>query len=463
MKRKSWKSLARKALNHLPDNGQSVKSAFRLAKLWRFKFLMKLRRFSNDKAIPDSETIYWIDPARIEDCTADDKDIHGTEKNSSDSHPMQDLGEQVFDRVKYKGKTCAGDWDKSTCRFDELEVYKALEEHILRDVKWEQTNFYQTIAASINQGEVFWGCDTEAEFRERCEYLDRLVSSVRKQGYKLNSEVVIEGDDPQALAKHKEIGSEVLVNIGRDGDYLFQDGRHRLAIAKILGIEIIPVKVLIRHKKWQELREYLSAMVENSAGASKKGVLYQSAIHPDLSDFPATHACENRFNIMREHLAGHSGNLLDVGANLGYFCHRCEDLGFDCYAIELLPEVAWAADRIRKAEKKKFQIIQGDLITAFEREPLKGVEFDTVIVLNILHHFLITKDRYEQLRTWLQNLKVKTMFFEAHRTDEDHMVNTYANLDAEDFVAFLLENTLLTKAEFLSSADDGRKMYKLSQ
>ncbi len=462
MKRKNWKSLARKAVHHLPDNGRSIKSAFRLAKLWRFKLLMKLRSVSRDKAIPDSETIYWIDPARIEYCTSDNKEIHGSEKASGENNPMQDLGEQVFDRVKYKGKTFAGDWDISQHRFDELEVYKALEQHILRDVAWEQTDFYQTIAANINQGDVFWSCATEAEFRERCEYLERLVVSIKKQGYKLNSEVVIEGDDPQALAKHKDIGSEILVNIGRGGEYLFQDGRHRLAIAKILGIESIPVKVLLRHTQWQELREHLSAMVQNSAGASKKGVLYQSAIHPDLSDFPATHACENRFNIMEEHLKGHSGNLLDVGANLGYFCHRCEDLGFDCYAIELLPEVAWAADRIRKAEQKKFQVIQGDLITAFERAPLKGVQFDTVIVLNILHHFLISKDRYEELKIWLQNLKVKTMFFEAHRTDEDHMVNTYANLEADDFVAFLLENTSLTKSEFLSSADDGRKMYKLS-
>ena len=53
------------------------------------------------------------------------------------------------------------------------------------------------------------------------------------------------------------------------------------------------------------------------------------------------------------------------------------------------------------------------------------------------------------------------MFLEVHRTDEYHMVDAYANLEAEEFVELVLENSSLTNAEFLSCADDGRKMYKL--
>lgn len=43
---------------------------------------------------------------------------------------------------------------------------------------------------------------------------------------------------------------EVRVCIGRNGDVLFHDGRHRLAIAKALEIERIPVVVTRIHKSW---------------------------------------------------------------------------------------------------------------------------------------------------------------------------------------------------------------------
>lgn len=463
MKTTDWRSVAKEIVNKLPDNGRMIKNAYRSGKLLQFKLSMKARRVLRKDSIPDTETVYWIDPTRIEYYTnyKGNGAVHESQERAAERKAMQDFRAQVFDRDKDKGKIYGGDWDISDYRFTDLEIFKALEARIEHGTEWEQTDFYKTIVSRIEQGVVFWGCDNEAAFVERCAYLDRLVRSIKDYGYKLNSDVAIQGDDPQSLAKHKEVGSEVLVNIGRNGEYLFQDGRHRLAIAKILGIETIPVKVLVRHEQWQELREHLSVMVENSAGASKKGVLYQSPIHSDLSDFPATHACENRFDVMREHLTGNSGNLLDVGANLGYFCHRCEDLGFKCYAVELLPEVVWAAERIRIAERKNFQIVQGDLFTVFEQNPLQGMEFDTVIVLNILHHFLMTKDRYENLKSWLQNLKVKQMFFEAHRTDEHHMVDAYANLEADDFVEFILENSSLTHSEFLYSAEDGRKMFKL--
>ena len=48
---------------------------------------------------------------------------------------------------------------------------------------------------------------------------------------------------------------EILVNIGRDGDIFFEDGRHRFVIAKILRLDKIPVRVFVRHKQWQQKRE----------------------------------------------------------------------------------------------------------------------------------------------------------------------------------------------------------------
>lgn len=462
--RRNWKLVARKIVEQLPNNGGSLKKAYRFGKLVQLRIQTKTRRIFNNYSIPDTETIYWISPERIELYTnhCGSRDVREFQERFPERVATQNFREQVFDRDKDKGKVYGGNWDISEYRFTELEIYKAFEARILSGAEWEETDFYQTTVSRIKQGNVLWGCDNEEKFVERCDYLDRLIESIKDQGYRLNSDVLIQGDDPQSLTKHKETGSEVLVNVGRNGEYLFQDSRHRLAIAKILDIDKIPVKVLVRHEQWQELREHLSTMLANSAGASKRGVLYQSPIHPDLSDFPATHACEDRFELIKEHLVGHSGNLLDLGASLGYFCHRCEDLGFNCYAIELLPEVVWAADRIRRAERKNFQIIEGDLITACSSAPLNNLKFDTVIALNIMHWFLMTKDKYEQLKSWLQTLRVERMFLEVHRTDEFHMIDAYANLEPDEFVSFVLENSSLKNAEFLSHTDDGRRMYKLT-
>ena len=46
-----------------------------------------------------------------------------------------------------------------------------------------------------------------------------------------------------------ELG-EIIVHIARDGSFLFDDGRHRLSIAKILRLTQVPVLVLLRHRDW---------------------------------------------------------------------------------------------------------------------------------------------------------------------------------------------------------------------
>lgn len=44
--------------------------------------------------------------------------------------------------------------------------------------------------------------------------------------------------------------NEILVDVGRDGELLLVDGRHRLSIAKILGLDEIPVVKHVRHEQW---------------------------------------------------------------------------------------------------------------------------------------------------------------------------------------------------------------------
>ena len=64
-----------------------------------------------------------------------------------------------------------------------------------------------------------------------------------------------------------------------------------------------------------------------------RGVLDYQLTHPDLQDIPFKYN-DLCFNLIKENITISQGTLLDIGANLGYFCHKFEDLGFDCYGVE---------------------------------------------------------------------------------------------------------------------------------
>lgn len=44
--------------------------------------------------------------------------------------------------------------------------------------------------------------------------------------------------------------NEIVVDLIRTGDPVFVTGRHRLSIQKILGLDQVPVAVVVRHPVW---------------------------------------------------------------------------------------------------------------------------------------------------------------------------------------------------------------------
>ena len=440
------KKILRRCIEGIPGVGPGLLSVYRRLNLLRR--ILRYRLAAGEDAVPDPDTVFWIDPQRIR--------LH---TNYSDGVPAAPE-DRVFDPDADRGGVRDGDWDLAEFEFRQLEVYRALEDVISGHRGWEETPFYRTLAKGLGSGTNPWSIHSQQDLTARCRYLDELIASVRGQGYKLAHEVCLPGEAP-GLEKHERHGSEINVNIGRDGLYLFQDGRHRLAIAQILGIESVPVKVLVRHRKWVAFRRHLQSLAQSRSGASEQAVLYQPACHPDLADIPAAHGCQDRLEAIRDHLDAPRGMALDIGANLGYFCHGLEDLGFNCVAIEHQPQIASAAAQIRDAERKAFTILTSDLFVATEREGLADRHFEVVLALNIFHHFLKDEATHEKLKTWLAGLHVTQMFFEPHRADETQMEGAFRNYDEDAFVGFLLENSSLKQAEFIHRCDDGRSLYKL--
>jgi len=150
-----------------------------------------------------------------------------------------------------------------------------------------------------------------------------------------------------------------------------------------------------------------------------------------------------------------------IGANLGYFCHRFEDLGFQCIAVEYLPQISYAAERIRDAEEKKFKIIPMDIFAATKRHRLNQIQFKAILALNIFHHFLKHPETYRRLRSWLGEIKVSQLFFETHCPSEDQMSGAFINYDEAEFNKFIIANSELNYSKLIYRCDDGRALYKL--
>ena len=157
-----------------------------------------------------------------------------------DPNAIQDRGlVEGAQKVADRGKVIGGDWDRRRRSFAESDFYRAMVDRFTRSRAWEETDYYQRLLRHVAEGANKRGMTSRSDVDARCATLDRLYKTIRDCGY----EAVV---DREGAPKFPHNEDEVTVRVSREGDLLFQNGRHRLSIAKILGIHRIPVKVSVR-------------------------------------------------------------------------------------------------------------------------------------------------------------------------------------------------------------------------
>ncbi len=360
---------------------------------------------------------------------------------------------QEFNLRIFKGHVLAGDWDRLEKRFDDLDITLAIEQVCIDGKPWEDTLFFQSTLADLNRGRIHYGCRTTADLVEHCKKIERLYADIQHQGYRSQKELFATGK----LLDPLQADEEVAISIGRHGDLLFSDGAHRLAIARLLNLPAIPVKVVVRHAEWIRFRQELVLFARDSR-TSREYMLYQPVTHLDLADLPASHESNNRFQLIKDSTSFNRGNLLDIGAYLGYFCHRFEDAGFDCVAIENDPHSVYFLKRLARAENRHFQVYDDSVL---ENTQIRSIHYNIVLALNIFHHFLKAQSDYDRLVVLLNNLSMDEMYFESHLPGEIQMDNAYVNYSPEEFVQFILANSMLDDYTLIGRMGDGRPIYKL--
>ena len=92
----------------------------------------------------------------------------------------------------------------------------------------------------------------------------------------------------------------------------------------------------------------------------------------------------------------------------------------------------------------------------------KLISYDVVLALNIFHHFLKTEDKYNQLREFLPRLRAREMFLSCHNPSEGQMMRAYRNLSPDEFIEFVIDNSVFRKAELVGYTEAFRSLYRFS-
>lgn len=162
-----------------------------------------------------------------------------------------------FDKLTNIGSVRGGVWDYSVADAADHPTIRGLHQRFEDGYAWEDTVYYRRNVEAIEAGSSRKGCSTAEEFLTvRCAYFDTLFERIRMDGYRTQAELDGAMIDTNRFEMNQDrlLTNEVGVNIGRDGSFLINSGFHRLAIAKILRLEEIPVQIIVRHRDWQRTR-----------------------------------------------------------------------------------------------------------------------------------------------------------------------------------------------------------------
>lgn len=238
---------------------------WRLAKL----YYTSMRDFDIDAYphAPNPYNIYWIDPSSISHAS-------GIEYNKS----WHEFGSVTSAAPTYQSISAELEpWEETfRLRFTE-------------QVPWEQTPAVRRAFKRIEDGG-----DTRRSSKEKylslCKRWDRLYEVISTDGYKSQKQLFCERAESVKQTTFQRsfkaaICDEIMIDIGPNGELLFVDGYHRLALARLLDLDLISVVILRRHREWMSIREHVATTDTNitpiERGFTDDIVLHS---HPDLQD-----------------------------------------------------------------------------------------------------------------------------------------------------------------------------------
>ena len=174
------------------------------------------------------------------------------------------------------GRVEGGDWDRRRRPFDDRAVPRGVRQRFVDGRPWRETALFDAYCDQLERFGNAWGYTSVDAFDRRCQEIERLYRAIRDQGYRRQTALCRwRGVEPIATRV-----DEINVDVGRDGTLCWRGyGQHRLAIAKLLELESVPVLIHRRHAGWQARRDRLRSRPSHASGVGDD----RPPAHPDLA------------------------------------------------------------------------------------------------------------------------------------------------------------------------------------
>lgn len=193
--------------------------------------LLSIVNYLRWKKPAQPEKIIWIKPNRIKQSIEYSDLVQGR-------------------RYYWNGVIRGGEWDENTSKLP-FYLFKVFEKRFIEQVPFRETAYFQNGKSA------------------KIEKYEKMYKEIKMSGFKTPTSIFDEVDSFK-------------VSISSTGELLFMTGKHRLAIARLMGDDFqIPVEVSHRHAEWQKYRDRLYEACEK--GNMTKGDILQID-HPDLMD-----------------------------------------------------------------------------------------------------------------------------------------------------------------------------------
>ena len=344
---------------------------------------------------------------------------------------LKGLSESFGCHYRWKlGIILNGDWDKALKDIEKMPIFVALDQVFCQGFSWCETQFYQNSFKQIKKGVTIKNCKNEQDLQNRTKAIETLYGAIRVEGYKTQRDLGL----PYA-------SSDIIACIDRYGRFIFFDGRHRLAITRLLNITTISVIICARHTVWQNFAKKLRWYVKKNGGVTRYPVP-----HPDFQDIPHKYDEKLFCNILKR-TRDYKGKVLNinVGLSFGYLSHRFEDNGFNCIEVNLASDDFLFITKLKKASEKKFVILNNF------SEYLNKHKIEVVLAIDVLHHFLKSKQDFLNLITQISRLNTDAFIFNLPLQKNCAEKFCYKHLDAVDITSMIQNSIQLNQLDLIKS------------
>lgn len=221
-----------------------------------------------------------------------------------------------------------GDWDLEDYPLSELGIFEAIRQRYEEQAPWGEIPYFHNMRRAIDAGRPRFKYRRPQDIPRQWRRIDRLYEQVRRGGFR-----------SQAELGTRRPWDEITLAVGRDGQLLFLDGRHRLAVAQVLGCRRVPALVALRHRSWAELRHELTRLDGEDA------LLLPS--HPDLPSTPWPPAPSPPLQLVLPYLPPPPGPALDLEPGFGFWCQQMQEKGYDTVVLSATADPRF--ERLRTA------------------------------------------------------------------------------------------------------------------